>query len=84
MQSHRIPSRPEHTCWACGSDNWWLRVAYGHPEWICGKCHPAPKLPDDQLKKLQESPLGRQPGEKPKGRYLAFGELPTPVDQVKT
>jgi len=71
MQKDRIPPRPEKPCFACGSDTWYLRVAYGHPEWICGKCHPKPDNdcpgkvgPGDQLKRLQESPLGREPGER--------------------
>jgi len=46
-QKETIPPKPDKPCFACGSNNWWLRVAYGHPKWICGKCHPKPGAVED-------------------------------------
>ncbi len=74
MQKDRIPPRPDKACFACGSDTWYLRVAYGHPEWICGKCHPKPD---------NDCPGKVGPGEKTKGTFLAPEELPAPVLRKK-
>lgn len=35
-----IPDRPTDPCHNCHSMRWWLRTAWGPPEWLCGLCHP--------------------------------------------
>lgn len=36
-----IPPKPDKPC-KCGSNDWWLRTAWGKPEWLCSRCHPEP------------------------------------------
>uniref|UniRef100_A0A6M3LQL5 Uncharacterized protein n=1 Tax=viral metagenome TaxID=1070528 RepID=A0A6M3LQL5_9ZZZZ len=37
-----MTEKPEK-CGICGGTEFWLRVAYGTPEFICETCHPEPK-----------------------------------------
>lgn len=44
--------KPVKPCWVCGSNNWYWREASvlgGSGEWLCGRCHPKPRLVNSDL-----------------------------------
>lgn len=39
MMSQTSSSKPNKSCYVCGSSTWWQRPDGG---WLCGRCHPNP------------------------------------------